>query len=230
MRLLLKYPTRSRPHLVKSTIKLYMDKASGQFDINWMLSCDLNDSSMNNGAMKDYLYSMYNVTCYFGDNHSKIEACNANMDRAPHFDILVLVSDDMRPIADNWDKMLVNKMRLHFPNLDGCLHFNDGRVKGPVCITQSIMGRRMYEDFGYLYHPDYISLWCDNEFTDEVYLKGKVAYEPTVIVEHQWTDRTGRDALHVKNEGYYQIDGDTYRLRKAAGFPRHRTVKHTWEE
>jgi len=76
---------------------------------------------------------------------------------------VICASDDMVPKAWGWDNEIAIAMNQHFPDLDGCVHFNDGNTDGEL-ITFSILGKRLYERFGYIYHPDYKSLYCDNEF------------------------------------------------------------------
>ena len=56
------------------------------------------------------------------------------------------------------------KMIKHFPDTDGVLWFFDGWRKD--LNTLCIIGRKYYERFGYIYHPDYKSFWCDAEFTE----------------------------------------------------------------
>ena len=85
-----------------------------------------------------------------------------------------------------------------------------------------IIGRKRYKKFGYLYHPDYVSLWCDNEYTDINKRDGKIKYINEVIIKHENFNNIGKkgDPLHKKNESFYHKDQHTYQLRKANGFPK----------
>ena len=137
------------------------------------------------------------------------------------WDILVLVSDDMVPIVDSFDNVIVDLMSKHFPDTDGALHFNDGLFGQDRTITLSIMGRKMYERFGYIYHPDYKSFYCDNEFTDEVRRLDRVIYDPRVIIKHLWTGGpNSADELYRRNTEMGAPDEATYKRRLAAGFPK----------
>ncbi|MFK5283673.1 hypothetical protein ACI3PL_29270, partial [Lacticaseibacillus paracasei] len=74
-----------------------------------------------------------------------------------------------------FDELLRAYFLQFFRDFDGVLHLPDGKIKHELC-TYSIMGRAYFERFGYIYHPDYTSLWCDNEFTEVAQILGKWAY------------------------------------------------------
>ena len=56
-------------------------------------------------------------------------------------------------------------MSFNYPDTDGVLWFNDG-FQGNRLNTLCILGKKYYERFNYIYHPDYISLYCDEEQTN----------------------------------------------------------------
>lgn len=218
MNLLIKYPTRNRKDVFFKTFDLYYNKLSGKHNVEFVVSMDADDSSMNQSAVHSFLDSKKNVCYCYGENKGKVQAINANMqDR--DFDVLLLASDDMIPVVDGYDDIICTKMQEHFPELDGCLHFNDGRARSEL-NTLSIMGKKMYEHFGYIYHPDYTSLWCDNEFHDVTVAMGKSAWVDQIIIRHDWVDATGQDSLHRHNESFHHKDKRVYEKRRAAGFPK----------
>ncbi|MEK0368719.1 MAG: hypothetical protein QQN62_03825, partial [Nitrosopumilus sp.] len=136
-------------------------------------------------------------------------------------DILVLVSDDMIPVVQDFDKVIVSSMQKYFPDTDGALHFNDGLFGKDKTITLSIIGRKLYERFGYVYHPAYKSFYCDLEFTDEVYKMKKAIYISQVIIEHKWHGGLKScDALYRRNSGMGMPDEEVYNRRKLLGFPK----------
>jgi hypothetical protein len=143
------------------------------------------------------------------------------MNKAEDYDVLILASDDMNPQFKGWDSIIRKQMRLHFKDGDGCLWFNDGH-QNRIC-TLSILGKKYYERFGYIYHPSYVSLWCDNEFTEVAQSLGKLIYSPLVLFYHEhpmWTnDQSKNDELYKHNEGFYRLDQRNYQSRKQQGFP-----------
>lgn len=215
LKLLIKYPTRQRPDAFRHTLGLYYAKLSGQHSYEFLVSADNDDPTMNNHEMRAFLESRPNLLFYFGDSKNKVQAINADM-AGKQFDILLLASDDMRPVEEGYDQVIVSEMLRHFPNLDGVIHFNDGRV-GRRLNTLVVMGMPYYERFGYIYHPDYTSLWCDNEFGAVSESLGKTVYVDKVIIKHDW-DEFG-DALRQSCEKPYREDGRIFATRKAAGFP-----------
>jgi len=221
MNILFKYPTRNRPGWFKKTLGTYYDMMCNDIAHQFLITLDEDDGSMNNLEMLNYLNSKPRLKYHFGVHHSKIDAVNAGMDLVSDWDILVLVSDDMIPIVKDFDKIVVEMMELYFPNTDGALHFNDGLYGGDRTITLSILGRKLYEQFGYIYHPDYKSFYCDNEFTDEVYRMKKVIYNPQIIIKHLWTGGPrSADELYCRNSEMGALDENIYNRRKALGFPK----------
>jgi len=220
MKILFKYPTRQRPEWFKKTLLTYYDKMSKGCNFTFLITCDTDDTSMNNMPMRDFMDKMPNLVYNFGEHISKIDACNADISLVTDWDILVLVSDDMIPTDKNFDTIISTMMERHYPDTDGALHFNDGLFGKDRTITLSIMGRKLYKRFGYVYHPDYKSFYCDNEFTDVVYALGKCHYNSFVVIKHEWSGGpNSKDSLYRRNSGM-EGDASVYKRRKALGFPK----------
>ena len=167
-----------------------------------------------------------NKECVFDIGTSKISAINDHIE--PNlYDIIICASDDMTPQVYGWDEEIAKAMQEHYPKLDGCVHFNDGYTNGKL-ITFSILGRELYKHFGYIYHPDYKSLYCDNEFTQEVTRMDKVKYINKVIVKHEHYGEKGNensgdfDHAAQKTLHYSGRDGQVFELRQSKGFPEER--------
>ena len=223
MNILLKYPTRSRPDWFKETFYQYKNKLSGKHGVHWLITIDLDDSSMCNPNMDEWLDNQLNVQYNYGHSKTKIEACNADMDYLEElnlpWDIVILVSDDMIPVVHGFDDIIATEMTKHFPDMDGALNFPDGCCGDGGLITQTIMGRRLYEQFGYIYHPAYRSFYCDTEFSDVVREMDKCAECEQLIVRHEWKG-TNADSLAIKNQKDWNADAATYKRRKAEGWPK----------
>ena len=67
----------------------------------------------------------------------------------------------MIPEIKGFDSIIRNEMQKLFPDTDGILWFFDGWRKD--LNTLCILGRKYYDRFGYIYHPDYNSFWSDAE-------------------------------------------------------------------
>lgn len=219
MNILFKYPTRNRWNWFQKTLDTYYTMISESCDFQFLISLDEDDESMLQPDVRKFLDYQPNLIYKYGNSRSKIEAVNANMDSVDGWDILVLVSDDMIPIVKGFDKIIIDNMQKYFPDMDGALHFNDGFLGQDRTITLSIMGRKLYERFGYIYHPAYKSFFCDNEFTEQVRKMKKVIYLPQVIIKHKWKGNEGDD-LYRRNTRMAGVDQTTYNKRKASGYPK----------
>ncbi len=207
-----------RPDWFKRTLNKYYSMLSNEHEFKFLITLNKFDVTMNNDNMKRFLGSYSHLEYKFGNHQTKIEAINADME-GEDFDILFLVSDDMLPVVPSFDKVIAKAMAEHFPDLNGALHFNDGFEGAEDNITLSVMGKKLYDHFGYIYHPDYKSFFCDNEFTDEVRRMEKVVYFPEVIVTHEYKCN-GADDTYKRNSKLGRPDEATYNRRKKLGFPR----------
>ena len=227
MRILLKCPTRSRPQKVIQTLSSYVKLANHREQLGVAISCDEDDMSMTRNLVQEELLRTLNPVAwkriFFSPNKSKIEACNANMNEIDwEWNIVVLVSDDMIPQLKGWDDVIRNHMMARFPDTNGILWFNDGH-QGDKLNTLCIYGRTMYDSFGYIYHPEYKSLFCDTELTDlcNSTLASKCLYLPYCIIRHEHPG-TGyaqnMDTLYDRNQKYWNEDMYTYIRRKTYAY------------
>ena len=164
VRLCFKYATRERPVQFMKTLDTYLDLLSYKYDYHFVISMDTNDTSMNTDTIKEYLNKKRQIVqleYFYGESKNKIDAINRDM-IAPTFNILVLISDDMIPEIQGYDDIIVNEFAKHYPDYDGMLNFNDGFCSDwPFLCTLTIYGFKYYQRFGYIYHPDYESVYCD---------------------------------------------------------------------
>jgi hypothetical protein len=219
--LVVKFPTRNRPQKFIEVFLKYQHMVSGKHTIRFVVSMDGDDPTMNNDRIRTFLSKQGNVSFFYGDSQSKIEAVNADLEHLGQFDVLLLASDDMIPVEPGYDDIIANGFVEHFPDYDGVLHFDDGR-RGEQLNTLCVMGKKYFDRFGYIYHPAYTSVFCDNEFTDVSRNLGKAKYIPREIIRHGWVQYVGFDALAARNENpeYYAKDGAVYAQRKEQGFPK----------
>lgn len=223
MRILLKCPTRNRPQKIISTVTAYMKLANHPEQLGVAISCDEDDTTMSRNLVHEELHRVLGRTAwhriFMSPNKSKIQACNANMNEIDwEWDIVVLVSDDMIPQIQGYDDIIRSHMMSKFPDTNGILWFNDG-FQGEKLNTLCVYGRQMYNYFGYIYHPDYKSLFCDTELTDlcRNELKDRCLYVPYCIIRHEHPG-TGyaqnMDALYQHNQKFWSQDMHTYIRRK----------------
>jgi hypothetical protein len=226
MHLLVKFPTRQRQKRFFEVFASYIQLASNRHHIEWVISMDEDDLEMNNPEVKetfDKLIAMgQDIKYFYGPNKTKIEAMNADMDKAStDWEVLYLAQDDMLPIVQDWDERMLNLVFGGFPDLDGCIWPPDGYGNSQTTSTVVLMGRQWYERFQYIYYPEYKSVYCDNEYTDVALSYDKIRKVPDRLVEHKWVGVNGRDELCDRNESTanYEHDRQLFVQRTLAGFP-----------
>ena len=222
MKILVKFPTRERHYKWSKLIRLYIDKASGP--VQFMITLDHNDPQLPYylDTIKHLSEEGVDILHYVDVSYGKIYACNRDMDHAIDWDIVVLASDDMVPVKNDWDKILIDEMTEHFPDTDGVLFHNDGYLEDKL-NTMCILGKKYYDRFGFIYHKSFKSLWCDNLFQDQANKLGKMIYFPEVLFKHEHFSNDvknahTRDALMSINESFYYEDKAMYyKLKKELG-------------
>lgn len=216
--LLIKIPTRSRPHQFFKTLDAYYQHLSLTIPYTFLITCDEDDASMNNPTIIQRLRNYPNLVFNFHPNTSKVEAYNKDID-AFDFDIVIAASDDMVPLAYDFDVTILKTMQEHFPHFDGVLNPYDGTI-GRQCNTLPIIGKNFYKQCGYIYHPAYKALVCNVELTyvSKILKKEKVIDEVLIKHNHPAWGLTPMDALYTKNETYHGKDKETFSERRARFF------------
>lgn len=213
--LLIKLPTRQRPDKFFEVLDLYQQYLSGKVSYHFLITCDEDDVTMNCAQVREKLDQYANLTYYFGHSKTKIEACNADMEHHLDFDVLLLASDDMIPRVKGYDFFIVKDMHTFFPEMDGLLHYDEGHEKTRLA-TLPVIGKRFYERFGYIYYPEYLSYFCDEEMTEVAKLLGKHVYIEHLLIEHVHPNHFPMplDALYLKNSAQHIIEHDYHLYMK----------------
>lgn len=217
MNILVHLPTKGRKQLAEMTIAGYRGFASDPSHIRFHAACNSPEDVPENCT-----------TSIVHPFRSKIEAYNA-IPNDP-WDIVVAASDDMWCVHSGWDTIISEAMQEHFPELDGCLWFSDGRQgaflprkfdRDPIC-TLSIMGRMAFYRMGYIYHPSYHSFYCDNEWTDVWDQRGALYKDPRCLFLNQhpvWGGVMPNDDVYREKSRDFKRDERNYYQRKRKGFP-----------
>lgn len=220
-KLLIKFPTRARAEKFLAVLEYYFEMITNN-NTRFLITLDNDDEQMLDPAVQAKLDTFPFVTYIFGKPEGKIGAVNRDLkDHYKKFDVILLASDDMIPMEVGFDDIILSDMNKYFPDGDGVLHYNDG-VQGNKLNTLVVVDKKYYERFYYLYHPDYKSLWSDNEFMLVSQKLKRVQYIDRVIIQHQHPDVDARietDDLYKLNNKFWDADESTFKRRKAAGFP-----------
>jgi hypothetical protein len=208
-------PSRQRPIAFFDTINnIIENSASDNYEI--IATLDSDDESMNNSAVKASISTYPKVTAYWGKSHNKVHAINRECDKIPDdTDIVILVSDDQRYIIKGYDDLIRVEMNRNYPDKDGVLHFMDNTPARDKMITMSIMGYFYFKRFGFLYDPCFMSVYCDNQFTEISKRLGKyklISNHNIYIHNHFVWGTAPIDDLYKRNEEpiIYAKDKETY--------------------
>lgn len=221
MRILYKYASRSRSDKFRRGLESIAQNSESD---NYMalVTLDSDDPKLDQYISEVCLCSMNNLQVFatIGTSKNKIDAINRDLHAVQSWDILVNMSDDMVFTVKGFD----NIIRSSFDgNTDLFVHFSDGYQKSNIS-TMSIMGRKYFERDGYIYHPDYKSLWCDVEATEVAKLRGCYKYmgdEVNILTHlHVAWGQAERDALYERNENMNinLEDKALYLARKAQNY------------
>jgi len=203
MIILFKITTRSRPHKYLKLLDNIKEMCHGtQHKV--VVTADEDDPTM--AGMTNVIY---------GKSKNKIDAINRDVP-ADGWDILVNVSDDQLFTKYGFDLDIIEAFG---GNLDQFIHFPDGYTEDRLC-SLSIMGSTYYKRFGYIYHPSYTSLWCDNEAQEVAKMLGCYKFVPLQIFTHAHPAWTGEkpDAQLIETQRYYKADQKIYTHRKSINF------------
>ena len=213
MNILVKYPTRGRRDQFFDTVQRYISTATTD-QWQFLVSTDTNDRWMSD------VTTVTNGVVVHGESRNKVDAINRDIDQSEYpWDIVLVIPDDMWPTGDGWDAKIISAMEQYYPDLDGMLWFNDGR-QDAIC-TIPVLGRKYYDRFGYIYHPDYASFFCDDEQTAVATALGRVAKIDECIIKHEhpaWGGSMPRDQLYIRNDRYWRQDKNLFIRRKLHNF------------
>jgi hypothetical protein len=222
MKILVKFPTRERKESFEFILETSLAFLSNPEDVDFLITLDDDDLIMSDidSKMKWCVDTFgVNIQVEYGKSNNKIHAINRGLANYKyHWDILVLLSDDMVPIQQDWDKIIKDDMNKFFPDLDGVLHYFDGYRMD--LNTLPILGRTYYNRFNYIYNPIYESFFCDDEFMRTAKLLGKHITQNKILFIHDhpvWTGK-GNDDLYKRNDEPWKRDELTFNKRKDENF------------
>lgn len=94
--------------------------------------------------------------------------------------VLIQLSDDWVPIQ-GWDTLILKE----FEDVEGeqVLAISDGSRRDDL-LCMAIMNRARYEKQGFMFHPEFFSMYSDNYFTWAAKQDGVIKQAPHIVLEH----------------------------------------------
>jgi len=219
-KILMKFTSRSRYEILKKCVKSYFDMANNTKDMIWAFTIDEDDEDFKLMDFQNFLIDLgVDYEVFMGISFSKIHAINRDVNLVKgEWDILLNISDDQLPIVQGYDDIIRGAMP---ESLDVSLWFLDGHQHD--IITQEILGRKYYDNQGYIYYPEYKSFFCDNESTDVARKNGKLVKINNCIIKHfhpVWgaNEHISEDDLYRRNDSHWQHDQSLFHFRKTNNF------------
>lgn len=228
MKILFKYTTRSRCSNFLRGIDSIVNNLSNKEDYHVLISVE---NEFHDESMHPLPQLNCNHTYCVNKNApiSKVEAINRDVNEFEYdWDILVNMSDDVVFIEKGFDDIIRQSFMIkvggiivpvkEIPDYNQCLHLPDGNRKD--LLTVSIIGREYYYRDKYIYHPDYKSLYCDNEAMEVAKIRGCYKFIDKEIFNHLHPaySKGVFDAQYQQTESFSSLDCQTFIKRKENGF------------
>lgn len=164
------HATRGRPAMAYKARATWLDRAADPDAIEHIFALDEDDETI--GPF---------VTCRHVINY--LRGPVAAWNEAAWFskgEILIQLSDDWEPPM-HWDKLIIDA--IGDTSKPAVLAVSDGhRTDNLLCMA--ILTRARYKQQGYLFHPEFFSMFSDNHFTDRAYADGVVIDAKDIVIEH----------------------------------------------
>jgi hypothetical protein len=222
--ILYKLATRSRPERFAETLNSIISNSNSS---NYLIlvSIDEDDESMQKYIEDKELglgYPHPNVVVVNGTSRNKIDAINRDVDKVISdwnikWNILVNISDDMLITSNQFDVVVRSAFT---ESTDLFLHLPDGYVNEAL-PTMSIMGFDYYKRFGYIYHPSYESVYCDNEAMDVAKMLNKHVYIDLKLFTHNHPANVGR---HLWDSQYERTESQTAHTNDCLNYQQRKSI------
>jgi hypothetical protein len=202
------HPSRGRPEKAFQTARKWIE-SSGVTTVEHIRSLDFSDPEILN-------YDTEGIIC-LNDNKSVVEATNFAAKQSKG-DILIYLSDDF-DCPENWGPLVLKE----FEGVEGpCLLKVDDCLQPfhvPV-LTMPIMNRALYERLGYFWHPEYKSMFCDQDLFEVCNKNGWIKNAPHLKFEHKHVSvgKAQDDETYRRSAANWDQGKALFARRKAQGF------------
>jgi glycosyltransferase involved in cell wall biosynthesis len=176
MKFSLIHPSRERAERSFQVLQQYRDTFSKENEMEVIISLDMDDPE----GKKYYELHNRSSDVKITSNHNKtyVEALNVAASFATG-DVLIASADDF-VFPPRWDANLKHVIPENKPEF--VIWVADGIQ--PRIMTLPILSMAYYKRFGYIYFPEYISMYADNDFTEVAKKLGVVIQAQHIPFRH----------------------------------------------
>ncbi len=224
LKLLFKFPCRGREEMFFDSLNSLHNNIRDRNNYHISLTLDSDDEILNRPEIIEKLKEYPNVSIEWGLSKSKVDAINRSFPDYD-YDVVICWSNDMfltmygaDDIMRDYIMDVINTREdedflIHFPEKDSMAALN----------VLYVATRKYYERFNYIYHPSYLSLWCDNESLCVAQLLGRYHYIGILgLYEHRNMAYSHynlqRDELFNHQQSLWPIDEENFNQRRLKNF------------
>lgn len=207
--------TSVRADVIPIAVETWRRMASGKHPIEVVIAVD-----GNNPKSIEYAHRVPDAKVVVQDTppHNSVRGWNLAAANTTG-KVILAIADDFKPCQD-WDDKLFT-LKTGWTDEDWTAHVEDGYVHNLMVLA--ILTRTRYNRFGYLFYPEYESMFCDTEFTEIAYGEGRVINAKHILIEHLHPDCNKRprdqvDATHASKERWARGEM-LFNYRKHRQFP-----------
>lgn len=215
MKISLIHPSRGRALKSASTAREWRHKCGTECE--YILSTDQDDDHQYYHAAHGLNVMGFNKHIV-SENSSVVEATNRAAKESTG-DILIYLSDDFK-CPDNWGQLVINEFKKYSgPTLikvdDMLQHFNT------KVLTIPMMNRDLYDKLKYFWHPEYKSMFVDEDLYWTTEKIGALKFAPHLKFPHEHVSngKAQDDETYRRSAANWNQGKETFFKRKAAGFP-----------
>lgn len=224
LKILFKFPCRYRKDMFFESLDSLNDNIRDRDNYLISLTLDTDDEILNTQEVIERINTYPNVKIEWGLSGSKIKAVNRSMPDYD-FDVVICWSQDMFATLFGFDDV----MRLYILEAMGKRNDKDFLIHFPEPDAREFLNvlyvatRQYYDRFQYIYHPSYLSLWCDNESMCVAKMLGRYEYFPIMDLYFHKNPayhhhKAERDQLFDEQQGHWQVDEDNFHTRRRKNF------------
>lgn len=223
MRITLIHPSRSRPQMAYNNYLNWIGKSEAHnsgisnITIEHILSLDLDEPKYDKYVE---LFGAHHIVRENPNDGYVVGATNAAAKYATG-DILIYLSDDF-DCPKYWDRLIVEKLDINLEQIlkvDDCL-----QAMGVAVLTIPIMTRAFYNKFGYFFHPEYKSMFCDEDLYHVARIMNGLVFAPELKFPHlhpsnpSETLRSNSDDTYNRSNGMWSQGQAIHNKRAKANY------------
>ena len=190
------HPSRGRPDQSFEIERLTRETSSNKIPIKYILSLDIDDITVGDYRKN---FDTTDIIITVNDNKGYVDACNNAAKLITDEALIFVLSDDFYTPHD-WDLLLRDSI-LKIPTEEYLLNVSDKYSNRNDCAVITIISTKLYNRLGWVYCPEYITGWCDNDILEVAKTLGVLYTDFSIVIEHKhpdWLPNIPRDATYLK--------------------------------